>query len=282
MRRRGSAARPFVGERGRARAAVRGARKTVNSHREPSHVGAREALADAPARADIDGDRGPFAAPPSVRKPFMFTTSPLVRSAALALIAACAAGAAHAVPIVVGSYANTGIGAEFASPYDNFYVNGKSLDVALTSGSSTVLALADYAFEVGPNCYSCNCAAVVPALISVSVGGVTRQLDLSTLARPVRSIRSLSPASHRSASTSRTAARRPCRSPISACSRARATPCAASSRHAHRDRGAGAFAVDADGRRPRRRRLDQAPTRLTGRDRPLTRSQAPSRAARTA
>ncbi len=109
----------------------------------------------------------------------MFTTSPLVRSAALALIAACSAGAAQAVPIVVGSYANTGIGAEFSSPYDNFYVTGKSLDVALASGSSTSLALADYSFEVGPNCYACNLRPSFDALIDVTIGGVTRQLDLS-------------------------------------------------------------------------------------------------------
>ena len=106
-------------------------------------------------------------------------TLPLVRSAAMALVVAFCAGSAEAVTITTGSYANTGIGAEFASPFDNLYITGRSLDVAMTSGAPIQLTLADYAFEVGPNCYSCSLTPSFDALIDVTIDGVTRQLDLS-------------------------------------------------------------------------------------------------------
>ena len=103
---------------------------------------------------------------------------PLVRSAAIALILAASAGSAAAVPITTGSYAKTGIGAEFDSPYDNFYVTGHSLDVAL-NGGPVQFTLADYSFEVGPNCYACTLRPSFDALLDVTLGGVTRQLDLA-------------------------------------------------------------------------------------------------------
>lgn len=105
-------------------------------------------------------------------------TLPRVRSAATAAIVALCAGAAQAVPVAVGSYANTGIGSEFASPYDNLYITGKSLDVAMTVGVPVQLALADYSFEVGPNCYGCTLRPSFDALIDVTIAGIARQLDL--------------------------------------------------------------------------------------------------------
>ncbi len=109
----------------------------------------------------------------------MRKTLPRVRSAATAAIVALCAGAAAAVPVTAGSYANTGIGAEFASPYDNLYITGKSLDVAMTADVPVQLTLADYSFEVGPNCYGCTLRPSFDALIDVTIGGITRQLDLA-------------------------------------------------------------------------------------------------------
>ncbi len=107
----------------------------------------------------------------------MSKTLPFLRSAVTALIVAHAAGSAQAVTVTTGSYANTGIGAEFVSPYDNLYIDGTSVDVAMT-GMPVQLSLADYAFEVGPNCYACSLTPSFDALIDVTIDGVTRQLDL--------------------------------------------------------------------------------------------------------
>ncbi len=102
----------------------------------------------------------------------------LARSAAIVAIAALGAASTHAVPLATGSYAKTGIGAEFDSPFDNLYITGRSLDVAM-SGGSVPLTLADYAFEVGPNCYACSLRPSFDALIDVTLDGLTRQLDLA-------------------------------------------------------------------------------------------------------
>ncbi len=102
----------------------------------------------------------------------------LVRHAAAALaLGAATLSPAAAMTLTTGSYANTGIGAEFASAYDNFSVDGASIDFALESGSMDV-TLGEYAFEVGPNCYSCTLTPTFDALIDVTIDGITRQLDL--------------------------------------------------------------------------------------------------------
>jgi hypothetical protein len=107
----------------------------------------------------------------------MSTTPTFLRSALVALLAALGIGSAPAVTLATGSYANTGIGAEFASPYDNLYITGGSVDVAF--GAMPIeLALADYAFEVGPNCYACSLTPSFDAILDVTLDGVTRQLDL--------------------------------------------------------------------------------------------------------
>jgi hypothetical protein len=108
----------------------------------------------------------------------MSKTLPFLRFAITALIVALGAGLAQAVTVSTGSYANTGMGAEFTSPFDNLYINGTTLEVGLT-GTPIPLSLADYAFEVGPNCYACSLTPAFDALIDVTVGGITRQLDLA-------------------------------------------------------------------------------------------------------
>jgi hypothetical protein len=100
-----------------------------------------------------------------------------LRFATTALIVALAAGSAQAMTVTTGNYANTGMGAEFASPYDNLYIDGASVDVVAT-GMPIQLTLADYAFEVGPNCYGCSLTPSFDALLDVTINGVTRQLDL--------------------------------------------------------------------------------------------------------
>ena len=54
----------------------------------------------------------------------MFSFRSLMRQTAAALLAAAAVVPAHAVVIDTGSYANSGMGAEFASAYDNFSITG--------------------------------------------------------------------------------------------------------------------------------------------------------------
>jgi len=103
-----------------------------------------------------------------------------VRSTVLSVIAASAALATaqcQAVPVTVGSYAVTGMGAEFASPYDSFSINGNSFDVPLPDDPLTMV-IGTYDFEVGPNCYSCTLTPSFDALIDVTVGGTTRHLDM--------------------------------------------------------------------------------------------------------
>jgi hypothetical protein len=100
------------------------------------------------------------------------------RTSAVALLAATAAALpAHALTIQVGSYTNTGIGAEFATPYDSFTFGGGSATVAATP-TPTLVGLGQYSFDVGWNCNSCNLTPSFDALIDVTVDGVTQQLDL--------------------------------------------------------------------------------------------------------
>jgi hypothetical protein len=100
------------------------------------------------------------------------------RAAATALLGAAAVVLpAHGITIQTGSYTNTGIGSDFASPYDNFTISGDT--IAIDANSSPVaITLGQYSFEVGPNCWSCALTPSFDALIDVTVDGVTQQVDL--------------------------------------------------------------------------------------------------------
>jgi PEP-CTERM motif-containing protein len=106
-------------------------------------------------------------------------TSLLRQSAAGALLVAAAASVtpASAVTIETGSYANSGLGAEFVTPYDNFVIDGATVVVALTQ-SPVEISLGEYSFEVGPNCYSCTLTPSYDAMLDITIDGMTRQLDL--------------------------------------------------------------------------------------------------------
>lgn len=99
------------------------------------------------------------------------------RGCLLACAAAALASPAYAVDIQVGSYSMTGIGAEFASAYDNFSVVGASLTVA-ASPAPTAVTLGTYSFDVGPNCWSCTLTPSFDAMIDLTVDGLTQQFDL--------------------------------------------------------------------------------------------------------
>lgn len=101
----------------------------------------------------------------------------LCRFALTALLVAVAASPAQAMDVTTASYANTSIGAEFASPYDNLFIDANSFNVTMT-GAPIEVSLADYRFEVGPNCYTCSLTPSFDALIDITVDGITRQLDL--------------------------------------------------------------------------------------------------------
>jgi hypothetical protein len=107
----------------------------------------------------------------------MFSLPSLLRQITAAALMAAAVAPASAVTIETGSYANTGIGAEFQSPYDNFLIDGATIVVALTQAPIDI-SLGAYSFEVGPNCYSCTLTPSFDALIDITVDGLTRQLDL--------------------------------------------------------------------------------------------------------
>jgi PEP-CTERM motif-containing protein len=95
--------------------------------------------------------------------------------AAAALVAA--AGSAQALTIEVGSYANSGMGAEFATPYDTFNLAGSTVTVA-ASETPAAVTLGTFVFEVGPNCWSCSLTPSYDALLDVTIDGMTRQIDL--------------------------------------------------------------------------------------------------------
>ena len=202
----------------------------------------------------------------------MSVTLPLFRAAAMATIVALCAGAAHAVPVSAGSYANTGIGSEFASPYDNLFLTGHSLNVAVSAGSPVHLTLADYSFEVGPNCYACTQRPSFDALIDVTVGGITRQLDLAyTWSSTARSTRSLSRARRRSLRFRRQQLDQARDGRAGHALELGRSTAWTSRRHHDGDRRSRAVVVAADGRRSRRRRLGQAPAQPAG-PRLITRS----------
>ncbi len=101
----------------------------------------------------------------------------ILRCAAVALVGAAAVGSAHAIDIQVGSYAKTGLGAEFATPYDTFTFVGDAVTVA-ASPAPAVITLGSYAFEVGPNCYGCTLTPSFDAMIDLTIDGVTQPFDL--------------------------------------------------------------------------------------------------------
>jgi len=99
-------------------------------------------------------------------------------AASVALLAAAAvAGPAHAVSIDVGSYSNTGLGAEFATPYDTFSITGDKISIAMPQ-APIAISLGTFWFEVGPNCYSCTLAPSFDAILDVKVRGETQQLHI--------------------------------------------------------------------------------------------------------
>jgi hypothetical protein len=101
----------------------------------------------------------------------------ILRCAAVALAGAAVAGSAHAVDIHVGSYVQTGIGSEFATPYDTFRFVGNTLAVA-PSPTPAVVTLGSYSFENGPNCTRCKLKPSFDAWIDVTVDGVTQPFEL--------------------------------------------------------------------------------------------------------
>jgi hypothetical protein len=108
----------------------------------------------------------------------MSTVRSFIRhAAAAALLCACAAATAQVVVIEVGSYANSGMGAEFATAYDKFTLTGQTSTIA-ASAAPTVFTLGTFMFEVGPNCWSCSLTPSFNALLDVTVNGMTHQFDL--------------------------------------------------------------------------------------------------------
>ncbi len=103
----------------------------------------------------------------------------IIRASATAALvwAAAAAGPAHAVDIQTGSYSQSSIGSEFASPYDNFIITGDTLTIAMPTAPVSV-TLGTYSFEVGPNCWGCTLTPSFDALIDLTVDGITKQFDL--------------------------------------------------------------------------------------------------------
>ena len=103
----------------------------------------------------------------------------IIRYAASAatLAAAVVAAPAHAVPIDVGSYTNTGIGSEFATSYDTFTITGEQLSIAMPY-TPVSISLGTFWFEVGPNCYSCTLTPSFDAILDVNVQGSTQQLHI--------------------------------------------------------------------------------------------------------
>ena len=99
-------------------------------------------------------------------------------SAAL-LAAAAVAGPAQAVSIDVGSYSNTGLGAEFATPSDTFTITGDKVSIAMPQSQAPLaISLGTFWFEVGPNCYSCTLTPSFDAILDVKVRGETQQLHI--------------------------------------------------------------------------------------------------------
>ena len=100
----------------------------------------------------------------------------LARNAAL-VAAAVLAAPVHAVTLETGSYSNSGIGADFATAYDNFVVTGGTVTVDVSS-APVVVSLGTFMFEVGWNCNTCLLTPSFGAMIDLTVDGITKQIDL--------------------------------------------------------------------------------------------------------
>lgn len=107
----------------------------------------------------------------------MFSVRSLIRQTAAALVTVAAGVPAYAIVIETGSYSNTGIGAEFASPYDNFTITGQTVTIAAPM-TPVIVNLGQFSFDVGWNCNSCTLTPSFDALIDLTVDGLTQQLDL--------------------------------------------------------------------------------------------------------
>ena len=102
----------------------------------------------------------------------------LRHAASVAVVAsATAAAPAQAVSIDVGSYTNSGLGAEFATPYDTFTITGDKISIAMPQ-APVAISLGTFWFEVGPNCYSCSLTPSFDAIVDVKVQGDTQQLHI--------------------------------------------------------------------------------------------------------
>jgi len=103
----------------------------------------------------------------------------LRQAAGMALLAAAVVvtSPAHAVAIDVGSYTNTGLGAEFATSYDTFAITGDKVSIAMPQ-APVAISLGTFWFEVGPNCYSCTLTPSFDAILDVKVQGETQQLHI--------------------------------------------------------------------------------------------------------
>ena len=103
----------------------------------------------------------------------------IIRHAASAalLSAAAVCGPAQAVSIDVGSYTKSGLGAEFATSYDTFTINGDKVSFAMPQ-TPVAISLGTFWFEVGPNCYSCTLTPSFDAILDVKVHGETQQLHI--------------------------------------------------------------------------------------------------------
>ena len=98
-------------------------------------------------------------------------------SAIAALVLGAFAAPARAMTVTSGSYLNSGIGAEFATSYDNFSILGAT-DTFATPTSPIDVTIATYSFEIGPNCWSCSLTPSFDAIFDITIDGVTKQLDL--------------------------------------------------------------------------------------------------------
>jgi len=90
--------------------------------------------------------------------------------------AACA-GPAHAVSIDVGSYTQSGLGAEFVTSFDTFTITGDKISIAMPQ-APVAISLGTFWFEVGPNCYTCSLTPSFDAILDVKVQGTTQQLHI--------------------------------------------------------------------------------------------------------
>jgi hypothetical protein len=107
----------------------------------------------------------------------MFSLPSLLRQTGAAVLVTVAAVApAGAVTIATGSYANSGMGAEFATPYDTFVIDAASLEVVPTAAPMTI-SLGDTPSRSVPTA-TATLTPTFDALIDVTVDGLTRQLDL--------------------------------------------------------------------------------------------------------